>query len=92
MRVDSRCPSFGVQFPKRFVTVLLKNQSWKLAIAVAIFSKDRRRKHHHWQVTVYYGDGEKFARVYIVQGKARRFAERQKKSPVVKRTLVRRIS
>ena len=56
------------------------------------FGKDRRRKHHHWQATVYYGDGEKYARVYIDQGKARRFAERQKKSPVVKRTLVHRIS
>jgi hypothetical protein len=58
----------------------------------APFNKDRRRKHHHWQATVYYGDGEKYARVYIDQGKARRFAERQKKSPVVARTLVRRIS
>jgi hypothetical protein len=56
------------------------------------FAKDRRRKHHHWQVTLYYGGGEKYARVYIDQGKARRFAERQKKSPVVARTLVRQIS
>jgi hypothetical protein len=56
------------------------------------FGKDRRRKHHHWQVTIYYGDGEKFARVYIDQGKAQRFAERQKKSPVVTRTLIRRIT
>ena len=56
------------------------------------FSKDRRRKHHHWQVTIFYGDGEKFARVYHDLGKAKRFAERQKKSPVVKRTLVRQIS
>ena len=31
------------------------------------FGKDRRRKHHHWRVTVYYGDGETFARVYIDQ-------------------------
>ena len=56
------------------------------------FAKDRRRKHHHWQVTIFYGDGEKFARVYHDLGKARRFAERQKKSPVVERTLVRKIS
>jgi hypothetical protein len=27
--------------------------------------KDRRCKHHHWRVTVYYKDGEAFARVYI---------------------------
>ena len=46
--------------------------------------RDRRRKHKHWQVTVYYHDGEKFARVYIDRERACRFAERQKKSPVVK--------
>ena len=46
--------------------------------------KDKRRKHKHWQVTVYYHDGEKFARVYIDRERAERFAERQKKSPVVK--------
>lgn len=46
--------------------------------------RDRRRKHRHWQVTVYYHDGEKFARVYIDRERAARFAERQKKSPVVK--------
>ena len=48
------------------------------------FHKDRRRKHRHWQVTVYYNDGEKFARVYIDRERAARFADRQKKSPVVK--------
>ena len=48
------------------------------------FGKDKRRKHRHWQVTVFYHDGEKFARVYIDHDKAVRFAERQKKSPVVK--------
>jgi hypothetical protein len=46
--------------------------------------RDRRRKHKHWQVTVFYHDGEKFARVYIDRERAERFAERQKKSPVVK--------
>jgi hypothetical protein len=46
--------------------------------------KDKRRKHHHWQVTVFYQDGEKFARVYIDREKAANFAERQKKSPVVR--------
>ena len=54
--------------------------------------KDRRRKHHHWRVTVYYGDGETFARVYIDLERARRFAARQKKSPVVKRTRVARVA
>ena len=50
--------------------------------------KDRRRKHRHWQVTVYYHDGEKFARVYIDRDRAVRFAERQKKSPIVKATRI----
>ena len=48
------------------------------------FGKDKRRKHRHWQVTVFYRDGEKFARVYTDREKATKFAERQKKSPVVK--------
>jgi hypothetical protein len=56
------------------------------------FGKDRRRKHHHWRVTVYYGDGETFARVYIDLEKARKFAKRQKKSPVVKRTRITRLA
>ena len=50
--------------------------------------KDKRRKDRHWQVTVYYHDSEKFARVYTDRAKAARFAERQKKSPVVKATRV----
>ena len=48
------------------------------------FKKDRRRKHLHWQVTVLYRDGEKFARVYTDRKKAAAFAVRQKRSPVVK--------
>jgi hypothetical protein len=48
------------------------------------FGKDRRRKHRHWQVTVYYADGQKFARVYTHRAKAASFARRQKRSPVVK--------
>ncbi len=50
----------------------------------SIFGKDKRRKHRHWLVTVHYRDGEKFGRVYIDEEKAEKFAERQKKSPVVK--------
>jgi hypothetical protein len=49
---------------------------------------DRRRKHRHWQVTIYYKDGEKFARVYIDRERASRFAERQRRSPVVKSTRI----
>ena len=48
------------------------------------FNKDKRRKHHHFLVTVYYADGEKFGRVYTDKDKADRFADRQKRSPVVK--------
>ncbi len=48
------------------------------------YGKDKRRKHRHWMVTVFYKDGEKFGRVYIDREKAMHFAERQKKSPVVR--------
>lgn len=56
------------------------------------FEKDRRRKHHHWLVTVYYADGEKFGRVYTDRDKASRFAERQRRSPVVKSARVSQVS
>ena len=58
---------------------------------VSSFSTDRRRKHRHWQVTVYYRDSEKFARIYTDRGRATRFAERQKKSPVVRSARVRQV-
>ena len=48
------------------------------------FKSDKRRKHRHWQVTVFYRDGERFARVYIDRDSAERFAARQKSSPVVR--------
>ncbi len=48
------------------------------------FGKDKRRKHRHWLVTIYYRDGEKFGRVYTDRTKAKKFAARQKKSPVVR--------
>jgi hypothetical protein len=56
------------------------------------FEKDRRRKHHHYLVTVYYADGEKFGRVYTDRDKATRFAERQRRSPVVKSARVSQVS
>jgi hypothetical protein len=56
------------------------------------FGTDKRRKHRHWQVTVFYADGEKFGRVYTDKTKATRFAERQKKSPVVKSARVTQLS
>src|SRR5690348_9563077 len=52
------------------------------------FRTDKRRKHRHWQVTVYYHDGEKFARVYIDRERAVSFANRQKRSPIVKATRI----
>ncbi len=58
----------------------------------AKLDQDRRRKHHHWRVTVYYGGGEAFARVYVDLERARGFVEREKKSPIVKRTRITRIS
>jgi hypothetical protein len=56
------------------------------------FGKDRRRKHHHYLVTVSYADGEKFGRVYTDKEKASRFAERQRRSPVVKAARISQVS
>lgn len=53
------------------------------------FERDRRRRLHHWAVTVLYEDGGEFQRVYTDEARARRFAARQKKSPVVETTKVR---
>jgi hypothetical protein len=56
------------------------------------FGKDRRRKHHHFLVTVNYADGETFGRVYTDKAKATRFADRQRRSPVVKSARVSQVS
>jgi hypothetical protein len=64
----------------------------KTTRAKSDFDKDRRRKHHHYLVTVYYEDGEKFGRVYTDKDKAARFAERQRKSPVVKTARISQVS
>ena len=56
------------------------------------FGEDKRRKHHHFLVTVSYADGERFGRVYTDKEKADRFADRQKRSPVVKSARVTLIS
>jgi len=56
------------------------------------FGKDRRRRHHHFLVTVNYADGENFGRVYTNKEKATRFAERQRRSPVVKSARVTQVS
>jgi hypothetical protein len=54
--------------------------------------KDRRRRHHHFLVTVNYADGESFGRVYTDKDKATRFADRQRRSPVVKSARVNQVS
>jgi hypothetical protein len=56
------------------------------------YNTDKRRKHRHWQVTVFYADGERFGRVYTDKDKATRFADRQKRSPVVKSARVTQLS
>ncbi|HET9803743.1 MAG TPA: hypothetical protein VFP96_10935 [Candidatus Acidoferrum sp.] len=56
------------------------------------FETDKRRKHHHWLVTLAYADGEKFGRVYTDKDKAARFADRQRKSPLVKSARVAQVS
>jgi hypothetical protein len=56
------------------------------------FGNDQRRKHRHWQAIVFYVGGEKFARIYTDRKKASAFAERQRKSPVVKLARVTQIS
>jgi len=57
----------------------------------ARFPRDGRRKHRHWEVTIVYHDGKKFSRVYIDRERAHRFAERQRKSPVVRAAKVREV-
>ena len=56
------------------------------------FGKDRRRRHHHYLVTVNYADGETFGRVYTDKLKATRFADRQRRSPIVKSARVTQVS
>jgi hypothetical protein len=75
------------------VTIVIKKAMKKSSMKEkTTFGKDRRRKHHHWLVTVYYADGEKFGRVYTDKDKATRFAERQRRSPVVKSARISQVS
>jgi hypothetical protein len=64
----------------------------KKARKLTNFTTDKRRKHRHFMVTVFYRDGERFGRVYTDKGKATRFADRQKRSPVVKSARVTQLS
>jgi hypothetical protein len=57
----------------------------------AFISDSPRHRHRHWRATIYYVDGEKFTRVYVDRARARRFAARQKKSPVVRSARVQEV-
>ena len=56
------------------------------------FKEDKRRKHHHWKVTIFYKDGDAFARTYTDERRATGFAERQKQSPIVEMVHVTQVS
>jgi hypothetical protein len=68
-----------------------KSKQHKTVLEPSVVPANGRRKHRHWEVTIFYHDGKKFARVYIDRARAERFAERQKKSPVVRAARVREI-
>jgi hypothetical protein len=51
----------------------------------------KRKSTQHFQVTIFYKDGDRFERVYTNKPQAVRFAERQRLSPVVKRVRVFRV-
>jgi len=69
----------------------LKVMTMKLGTSTTKF-RDARRKHHHFEATIVYHDGEKVVRTYTDKRKATNFAERQKKSPVIKTARVRQVS
>jgi len=50
----------------------------------ATLFKDERRKHHHFEAKIFYKDGDVFARTYTDRKRAVNFADRQRRSPVVK--------
>jgi hypothetical protein len=56
------------------------------------FKHDKRRRHHHWLVKVFYSDGDFFGRVYLDAEKAKKFSARQKKSPAVRSTRILQLS
>lgn len=54
--------------------------------------RDRRRKHRHWEVSVYYHDGKRFARIYTDRRRAESFARRERRSPVVRSVRIREVN
>jgi hypothetical protein len=85
-------PEEMARFASRGNMKKAKKAKAKKGRKVTNFKTDKRRKHRHFIVTVFYRDGERFARVYTDRGKASRFADRQKKSPVVKSARVTQLS
>lgn len=69
-----------------------KTKNRKPVLEPSVEPANGRRKHRHWEVTIFYHDGKKFVRVYIDRVRAERFAERQKKSPVVRAARVREVN
>jgi hypothetical protein len=53
---------------------------------------ESKRKYPYWRVIIRYVDGEKFGRVYTNKDKAEKYAERQRRSPVVKSVTVDEVS
>jgi hypothetical protein len=53
-------------------------------------TKDKKKsEHHYWRLIVTYSDGETSGnRVFKDRARAERFAARQQKSPVVKKTVI----
>ena len=88
-RLPATVPSTPLQFRNIVVKTVTKRTNNK---GKSSFEKDRRRKHHHYLVTVFYADGERFGRVYTDKDKATRFADRQRRSPVVKMARVSQVS
>jgi hypothetical protein len=72
--------------------IVPKTETKKRRRSKPSFDEDKRRKHHHFLVTVFYADGEKFGRVYTDKAKATRFADRQRRSPMVKMARVSQVS
>jgi hypothetical protein len=59
---------------------------------VIVFNRDKRRKYHHFLVTVTYLDSQRFGRVYTNSEEAEAFVARQRKSPAVMTVTIQRLN
>jgi hypothetical protein len=62
----------------------MKGPSGKTMKSAGTVLEFEAHKPKHYLATITYRDGECFGRVYTDMGKAQRFAERQKRLPIVK--------